>query len=94
MPGAAGAAGAGAAGAPLGMMAKMKAAAPGLVKSAAEGAVGIGVTQALTPKQPQYAQTQSMGVRAPQQASQGIYQQAAINTQNRMNRRGQPRRFI
>ena len=106
--GAAGAAGAAAA--PVGMMAKMNAAAgaglsklgtmatgetaKGLAKSAAEGAVGIGVQQALTPKQVQHAQTQSMAMQTPQQAPQSMYQQAAINTQNRMKRRGQPRRFI
>lgn len=106
-------AGAGAAGAtaPVGMLAKMNAAAgaglsklgtmatgktaKGLAKSATEGAVGIGVQQALTPKQaPQHAQTQSMAMQAPQQAPQNMYQQAAINTQNRMKRKGQPRRFI
>jgi len=56
--------------------------------------VGIGVTQALTPKQAQHAQTQSMALGSPQQPSQNPYQQAALNTQNRMNRRGQPKRFI
>ena len=107
----AGTAGAGAAAAaPVGMLAKMNAAAgaglsklgtmatgktaKGLAKSAAEGAVGIGVQQALTPKQVQHAQTQSMAIQAPQQAPQSMYQQAAINTQSRMKRRGQPRRFI
>jgi hypothetical protein len=101
---------AGAAAAPVGMMAKMNAAAQagltklgtmatsetakGLGKSAAEGAVGIGVQQALTPKQVQHAQTQSMAIQTPQQAPQSMYQQAAINTQNRMKRRGQPKRFI
>ena len=68
--------------------------AKGLAKSAAEGAVGIGVQQVLAPKQVQHAQTQSMAMQAPQQAPQNMYQQAAINTQNRMKRRGQPRRFI
>ncbi len=96
--------------APVGMMAKMNAAAQagltklgtmatsetakGLGKSAAEGAVGIGVQQALTPKQVQHAQTQSMAIQTPQQAPQSMYQQAAINTQNRMKRRGQPKKFI
>ena len=106
----AGAGAAGAAAAPVGMLAKMNAAAgaglsklgtmatgetaKGLAKSAAEGAVGIGVQQALTPKQVQHAQTQSMAMQAPQQAPQNMYQQAAINTQNRMKRKGQPKRFI
>jgi hypothetical protein len=96
--------------APVGMMAKMNAAAQagltklgtmatsqtakGLGKSAAEGAVGVGVQQALTPKQVQHAQTQSMAIQTPQQAPQSMYQQAAINTQNRMKRRGQPKKFI